>query len=204
MAAVRRSDERVYEYDVFISYKRVTGTVPAWIRTHFYPRLAELLDDNLDHDVKIFFDETVPSGSAWPVELQAALGRTRILLAVCSPKYFADEWCLAEWHSMVKREELVGMTTPERPQGLIYPVLYCDSDNFPGYAKQRKMRNVKPWNLPDPQFQASMAYLDFHREVERIVEELVRLIPQAPDWRSDWPVYTPLPGPPPTSHLPKF
>lgn len=197
----------MYEYDVFISYKRTTGTVPAWIRTHFYPRLSELLDDNLDHDVKIFYDETVPGGSAWPVELRAALGRTRILLAVCSPKYFRDEWCLAEWHSMVKREEVVGMATPEQPQGLIYPVIYCDSATFPDFAKQRKMRNFRPWNLPDPQFQASMAYLDFRREVAGIVEELVRLIALAPAWRPDWPVYTPSPGPPgpaTISHLPKF
>jgi len=70
----------VYEYDVFISYKRAGANVPAWIRTHFYPRLSELLDDNHDREVKIFFDDTIPGGTAWPLELRAALGRTRILL----------------------------------------------------------------------------------------------------------------------------
>ncbi|HYS37527.1 MAG TPA: TIR domain-containing protein, partial [Pseudonocardiaceae bacterium] len=178
----------MYEYDVFISYKRAGANVPAWIRTHFYPRLSELLDDNHDREVKIFFDDTIPGGTAWPLELRAALGRTRILLPVCSPKYFLDEWCLAEWHSMARREELVGMMSPERPQGLIYPVIFCDSETFPNYAKQRRMRSFRSWNQPYPQFQVTVEYLNFHREMERIAEELIKIIDQAPEWRPDWPV----------------
>lgn len=194
----------MYEYDVFISYKRAGANVPAWIRTHFYPRLSELLDDNHDREVKIFFDDTIPGGTAWPLELRAALGRTRILLPVCSPKYFLDEWCLAEWHSMARREELVGMMSPERPQGLIYPVIFCDSENFPNYAKQRRMRSFRSWNQPYPQFQVTIEYLDFHREMERIAEELIKVIEQAPEWRPDWPVATPVPDPPSTPRLPRF
>jgi len=194
----------VYEYDVFISYKRAGANVPAWIRTHFYPRLSELLDDNHDREVKIFFDDTIPGGTAWPLELRAALGRTRILLPVCSPKYFLDEWCLAEWHSMARREELVGMMSPERPQGLIYPVIFCDSETFPNYAKQRRMRSFRSWNQPYPQFQVTVEYLNFHREMERIAEELIKIIDQAPEWRPDWPVATPVPDPPSTPRLPRF
>jgi hypothetical protein len=195
---------RVYEYDVFISYKREGANVPAWIRTHFYPRLSELLNDNHDRDVKIFFDEMIPVGTAWPLELRAALLRTRILLPVCSPRYFLDEWCLAEWHSMARRERLVGMASPERPQGLIYPVIFCDSDNFPSYAKQRQMRNFRLWNQPYPQFQVTIEYLDFHREMERIALDLIKVIERAPEWRPDWPVDTPVPDPPGTPTLPRF
>jgi hypothetical protein len=194
----------VYEYDVFISYKRAGFNVPAWIRTHFYPRLSELLDDNLDRDVKIFFDELVPGGTSYPLQLQAALRRTRILLPVCSPTYFRDEWCLAEWHSMAKREELVGMLSPDRPQGLIYPVIFCDSESFPDYAKHRRMENFRTWNQPYPQFQTTLEYLAFHREVERIAEDLIKVIDQAPEWQPDWPVHTPMPDPPGTSRLPRF
>lgn len=194
---------RVYEYDVFLSYKRAGANVPAWIRNHFYPRLSELLDDNLDRDVKVFFDENIAGGVIWPRELRTALQRTRILLPVCSPKYFVDEWCLAEWHSMAQREKLVG-TSARQPWTLIYPVIFCDSANFPGYAMERRMRSFRDWNQPQPQFEASMGYLDFHREVGRIAEELVQLIDRAPAWRPDWPVHTPTPEPAQPPRLPRF
>ncbi|GAA5167488.1 MULTISPECIES: toll/interleukin-1 receptor domain-containing protein [Amycolatopsis] len=194
----------MYEYDVFLSYRRKGGTVPAWVRTHFHPRLAELLDDYLDHEAKIFFDDQVPAGTAWPLEVRNALQRAKVLVAVCSPKYFSSEWCLAEWHSMARREELTGLATPERPQGLIYPVIFCDSENFPKYAHERRMLDLKRWNQPYQQFQDSPAYLDFHRNLQVVATELAGLIAHAPEWRPDWPVETPLPDPPPTSRLPRF
>jgi hypothetical protein len=190
---------RVYEYDVFISYQR-GGTVPAWVRTHFYPRLSELLDDELTHEVRVFFDENVHAGGKWPEQLRAALRRTKILVAVCSPKYFQNEWCLAEWHSMARREELVGMAS----RSLIYPVIYCDSRNFPTYAHERRMVDLKDFNQPSPQFQDSPAYLDFYREVRRMAGELGELLETAPEWRADWPVSTPTADPPKTSSLPRF
>ncbi|GAB3888924.1 hypothetical protein GCM10029964_057420 [Kibdelosporangium lantanae] len=190
---------RVYEYDVFISYQR-GGTVPAWVRTHFYPRLSELLDDELTHEVRVFFDENVQAGGKWPEQLRAALRRTKILVAVCSPKYFQNEWCLAEWHSMARREELVGMAA----RSLIYPVIYCDSRNFPTYAHERRMVDLKDFNQPSPQFQDSPAYLDFYREVRRMAGELGELVETAPEWRPDWPVSTPTADPPKTSSLPRF
>ena len=126
-----------------------------------------------------------------------ALSRTRILLPVCSPRYFQDEWCLAEWHSMAKREEILGMSSQEKPEGLIYPVIFSDSRNFPQYARDRKMRNCRDWNQPYPQFQASQAYLGSTTRLDRIAEELVDIIEQAPPWRPDWPVTMPKPEPRP-------
>jgi hypothetical protein len=195
---------RVYEYDVFISYQRGRGNVPAWVRTHFYPRLSELLDDNADREVKVFFDEQARTGVKYPPELRNALQRARILVPVCSPGYFRSEWCLAEWRSMELREELVGMASPAKPQGLIYPVIFCDSKNFPEYAHERRMQDLKRWNQPYPQFQNSLAYLDFHSAVERIAEELADLIDQAPQWQPNWPVEMPTPEPPLPPSLPRF
>jgi hypothetical protein len=195
---------RVYEYDVYISYLRDRGTVPKWVRTHFYPRLSELLDDNADSNIKIFFDENVRSGATWPLELRSALQRTKILVPVCSPKYFQDQWCLAEWHSMARREKIVGMAAQAELRSLIYPVIFCDSKTFPDYAHERRMRDLKRWNQPYPQFQASSAYLDFHREVEQIAVDLADLIKQVPEWQPDWPVEMPIPEPPTTPSLPRF
>jgi hypothetical protein len=195
---------RVYEYDVFISYQRSGGLISSWVRNHFHPRLLELLDHSLDRDATVFFDENVPVGTGWPHELREALQRTRVLVPVCSPKYFLSELCLAEWHSMAEREQLIGRSSSAQVKPLIYPVIFCDSRNFPPYAHERPMRNLRQWNLPYEHFQATPAYLDFHHEVEKIAEELEELIESAPAWRPDWPVYTPEPGPPNRPRMPRF
>ena len=189
---------------MFISYQRGSQTVPRWIRSHFYPRLQEILDDTVDYDVKIFFDEQISGGTSWPPTLRNALQRTRLLLPVCSPKYFSDPWCLAEWHSMAKREELIGWASPDQPQGLIYPVIFSDSDNFPKYAKERRMQNFRQWNLHYEQFRTSLDYLKFHKAVELVADELVPLIERAPVWQTDWPVRTPPPQPVNQTRLPRF
>ncbi|WP_233598672.1 MULTISPECIES: toll/interleukin-1 receptor domain-containing protein [unclassified Amycolatopsis] len=189
----------VYEYDVFISYRRGGGDAPDWVRNHFLPRLRRLFDDNVDYDVKIFLEDSVPVGGKWPQEIRDALQRTRILIPVCSPKYFLDEWCLAEWHTMAKREEIVA-----KAGRLIYPVIFSDSEYYPGYAHERRMRSFRNWNKPHPQYQNTLEYLDFDREVERMVEELVEIIAQAPPWCPEWPVETPSPEPPRPSKLPRF
>ncbi|TCO55825.1 hypothetical protein EV192_107248 [Actinocrispum wychmicini] len=66
------------------------------------------------------------------------------------------------------------------------------------------MHDLKEWNCPDPQFQDSLQFLDFHQQVERIAEELADLIDRAPAWRPDWPARTPVPDPPRTSRLPRL
>jgi hypothetical protein len=195
---------RVYEYDVFISYQRTSRTVPLWIKNHFYPRLSESLDDNADFEVKIFYDEETPFGVSWPMKLRGALMRTRIVVAVCSPKYFLDEWCLAEWHSMAQREEMVGLGSVDQPEGLIYPVIFSDSENFPQYAKDRRMRSCREWNQPEAQLQASVAYREFRQVMEKIATDLLGIIERAPEWCADWPVRMPRPDPPRRVRLPRF
>ncbi|WIV55188.1 toll/interleukin-1 receptor domain-containing protein [Amycolatopsis nalaikhensis] len=191
----------MYEYDVFISYQRSGHDVPAWVRNHFHPRLTEVLDNNLYRDVKVFLDDQIPTGANWPGQLRSALLRTRVLVPVCSPKYFKDEWCLAEWHSMAKREELAG---DGHPRQLIYPVIFCDSWNFPDYASERRMRDLHKWSQPFEHYQATPEYIGFNEQIGQIAKELEELIELAPDWRADWPVLTPAPEPPKRARMPRF
>ncbi|MEV7098249.1 toll/interleukin-1 receptor domain-containing protein [Amycolatopsis sp. NPDC051045] len=194
----------MYEYDVFISYRRTASDISAWIRHHFHPRLSEVLDNNRYEDVKIFFDDQVRVGSSWPAELRSALQSSRVLVPVCSPKYFRDEWCLAEWASMAEREALTAVPSAEHRRQLIYPVVFCDSRNFPEWAHQRRLRDLQQWNHPFEHFQTAPAYLDFNQEIKRIADELEELIEGAPDWRDDWPVRTPAPEPPKRARMPRF
>ncbi|MBE1494553.1 hypothetical protein H4696_001653 [Amycolatopsis lexingtonensis] len=187
----------MYEYDVFISYQRTGRDISAWVKNHFHPRLAEVLDNNLYRDARIFCDDRVPTGTSWPDEWRTALRHTRVLVPVCSPKYFRDEWCLAEWYSMAKREELTSGP-------LIYPVIFCDSRNFPEWAHERRMRDLQQWNHPFEHFQLTPAYLEFNHKIAEIAKELEELIERAPDWRADWPVLTPAPEPPKPARMPRF
>ncbi|WP_208720569.1 TIR domain-containing protein [Amycolatopsis circi] len=191
----------MYHYDVFISYLRTADPIARWVRNHFHPRLRELLDGNLDREVRVFFDGSVRVGGKWPDELRSALRHTRVLVPVCSPKYFYNEWCRAEWASMERREELAG---GDCPTTLIYPVIYCDSKNFPSFAHERRMQDLTEWNHPYEQFEVSPKYIAFHDQMNRIAKEIEELVSAAPAWCPDWPVLTPRPDVPPVSRLPRL
>lgn len=179
----------MYQYDVFISYDRESRTVRPWVDRHFHPRLIDALDDNVAEKVEVFCDQSGSSGAKWPQTLRSALGNAKILVAVYSPKYFTREWCMAEWHSMAEREEVA----ETGGRGLIYPVIYSDSDSFPEYATQRWMADMRKWRQPDVQFQDSLAYLDFRDAVDDLAVALVDGIRQSPAWQQ-WPVRQPVPG----------
>ncbi|GAA3045903.1 toll/interleukin-1 receptor domain-containing protein [Actinokineospora globicatena] len=180
----------MYEYDVYISYDRESETVSPWVRHHFYPRLKELLNDNLPKKVQVFFDQEVGIGAKWPDALYEALRCTRVLVAVLSPMYFESEWCVAEWDSMVQREEDMGMHT----YGLIYPVTYSDSRHFPDWATRRRPLDLRPWNQPPINYQDTHAYFDFRKAVERLAESMVDAVLKPPDWQPDWPILQPVPS----------
>ncbi|MDQ3789983.1 MAG: toll/interleukin-1 receptor domain-containing protein [Actinomycetota bacterium] len=186
-----------YEFDVFISYRR-EGNPYKWVRNHFHPRLKDHLADHLRHDPKVFIDEGMEVGSVWPDQLEDALKRTRILVPVCSPQYFRSRWCLAEWHSMAAREKLLGHS------GLIYPVLFSDSDNFPSFARERSWRDLKKWNHPDPVFQQTVRWIDFLQEIEDVAIELSKRLDMVPPWQPDWPTERPDPPMPGMTPLPRF
>ncbi|MEV4146829.1 TIR domain-containing protein [Amycolatopsis sp. NPDC049691] len=194
----------MYEYDVFISYQRAATDISAWIRHHFHPRLLEVLGNNRYEDVRIFFDDQVRVGAQWPAELSSALQRSRVLVPVCSPKYFRDEWCLAEWATMEEREALTAGPRRDHGSPLIYPVIFCDSRNFPDWAHARRPRDLQQWNHPFEHFQAAPAYLEFNQQIKQVATELEDLIVRAPEWRDDWPVRTPAPEPPKRARMPRF
>jgi len=186
-----------YEFDVFISYRR-EGNPYKWVRNHFHPRLTDHLADHLRDDPKVFIDEGMEVGSVWPDRLEEALNRTRILVPVFSPQYFRSRWCLAEWHSMVEREKLLGRSR------LIYPVLFSDSDNFPSFARERSWRDLKKWNHPDPVFQQTVRWIDFLQEIEKVAIDLAALVDEVPSWEPGWPAQRPDPPMPGMTPVPRF
>jgi hypothetical protein len=192
-----------YEFDVFISYIR-SGNPRDWVHHNFLPRLRNCLADHLADEPRVFVDEEMDRAMNWPLRLENALNHSRIMVAVFSPQYFRSPWCLAELRTMEAREQLFGLNSVAQPHGLIYPVLFSDSENFPAYARDRSWRDLKVWNRPDVVFQQTVQWIDFHQQVEDMAIELAKLLPRVPDWQPDWPGYRPDPPFRTATPLPRF
>jgi hypothetical protein len=190
-------------YDVFLSYSRKGGS-PGWVHHHFLPKLRDCLTDEIGYVPTIFVDQGMAVGSRWPDELANALRRSKILVSIYSPQYFRSEWCVAEWHSMADRERMLGLTSPELTTGLIFPVLYSDSQNFPEYGRDRMWHDMKGLDRPEPGFQGTADWHEFHKRMRTIAVDVERLLLQAPPWQPEWPVRRPEVEIPPTTRFPGF
>lgn len=174
---------------------------------HFYPKLRECLADQIAPAPRLFLDKEMERGVSWPERLEKALHRSKIMISVLSPPYFTSPWCTAELCNMRAREEFLGLATADRPQGLIYPVLYSDSVNFPELAKplRRSWWDFKAFAMPEKVFQKSRAWVPFHYKVTEFAQDLVELLQQVPEWQPDWPaVQRPDPVLRPPVPIPRF
>ena len=132
-----------YQYDVFLSYS-FKEDVRDWVAEKFYPNFVRLLDtefvelsllypdliesgryrppqDAAEDAKKRIYDAKVmtQAGDVWSDELQGALRRSRVLVAICSPHYFASRYCRSEWRNF-----------KERGPNLIIPVIYYGSNEL--------------------------------------------------------------------------
>jgi hypothetical protein len=179
-----------YEFDVFLSYSRKGGS-PGWVHNHFLPKLRDCLTDETGYTPKVFVDQEMEAGTVWPIRLEEVLTRSKILVSIYSPQYFQSQWCRAEWESMAERERLLGLASPELTKGLIFPVLYSDSHNFPQYGLDRMWHDMKGLDNPDLMFQQSLDWLEFHRRMRRIAADVEQLLLKVPPWQPGWPVLRP-------------
>jgi hypothetical protein len=193
-----------YEYDIFISYSRY-GSVQKWILNHFHAKLMDCLADEIAPTPRVYIDRLMERAVHWPSSLQRALHRSKIMLQVLAPPYFESEWCQAEWHSMRERQSMLGLAGLDVPQGLIYSVLYGDSDSFPIEARESSWVDFKDFANPDLAFRKTKKYGSFHWKVRDLARDLVELLPQVPEWQPDWPlIVKPDPVLRPVTPMPRF
>ncbi|WP_197522906.1 toll/interleukin-1 receptor domain-containing protein [Actinokineospora pegani] len=193
----------VYEYDVFISFDRKAAHVAEWVTRHFAPMLKRYLQDNIG-DVAVFTPAGTRSGDRWPRLLERALLGARLLIPVCTPNYFRDEWCMAEWKSMEERERVLGMASRKIPNGLIHPVIFGDSETYPSYAHERTPQDCREYAYGGAFFESSADYLGFERLLREFAVELTAVLAGVPSWRADFPVRTPAPEDPLVPALPRL
>jgi hypothetical protein len=183
-----------YEYDLFLSYKRA-GDVPAWVTNHFYPVLRNALTDLLPSPPRIFLDTEQEVGVRWPDNLARALQRSRYLLAVWTVPYFQSAWCMAEWKTIQRREQILGWGTQQNPLGLVYPVIFADGDNFPEEARiVQARRDLSRWAIPLPGFKETPTYIEFYQAMRDVAVTLAARLDDVPAWQPNWPVIRPKPN----------
>jgi hypothetical protein len=185
-----KAEKQDYIYDVFLSYRR-RPPVFDWVHNHFLPMLKEWLPLFMPYEPLIFIDEQPEIDTEWSDDLRSALKMSRCLLSIWAPDYFRSPWCLAELHSIRERERLLGLRTSQNPFGLIYPVVFCDGENFPSEFQRFPRKDLRQWNCPHLAFKNTEGIVGLNREVQSVAEELAQLIQKAPDWRGDWPIVTP-------------
>ncbi len=180
-----------YTFDVFLSYSRKDPVLP-WVRYFFKPLLEAWLRESMPEEPLIFRDEdSLETGTSWPLALQQGLHRSKVFVAVLSPSYFRSPWCRAEWKSFRQRENQLGLRTQGSVRGLIYPICFFDGDSFPPDAKDIQHRDLRSWNRASPAFQRTAAYDEFISVMQNIAEELAALLRTVPDWREDFPILLP-------------
>lgn len=178
----------MYEFDVFISYKR-TSLAREWLQKYFVPKLESFLTDSLPTPPRVFVDErNIEHGAIWRTEISNALKRSKCLVAVLNAPYFTSQYCRAEWQSFVKREVILNATGT-----LIKPVQFYDGEHFDPSAHARQIIDMRPWATSAPAFPETREFLIF----EQAVKGLAALLSDThgpilmPATYQDWPVVDP-------------
>lgn len=174
-----------YKYDIFISYRRNPETL-GWINDHFEPLLSLRVELELQRKPKIYIDKQMESGSAWPAALGAALGQSRMLIALWTGNYLASVWCTEELSQMLVREKEAKLRTAAKPNGLIFPAFIHDGDSFPP-----DLAYIQPFEIQSS-FNPRMAKNSQRAEeldaaLAAQAPAIATSIQSAPSWRKEWP-----------------
>jgi Mrp family chromosome partitioning ATPase len=170
-----------YEFDLYISYAR-GGTTSLWLRNHFLPMISAELELSMGEPCRIFADiSDVATGSDWPLRLNAALVRSRCLLALLTSSYFNSEWCLRELLTFVDREKRTGARAH-----LLVPAIAHDGESFPSYIKERQSFDFRRYLITAPAFSTTASFVDFELMVRRLAEQLAVSIRSAPPYDPAW------------------
>lgn len=182
----------MYKYDVFISYKR-GGLREEWMKELFMPWFTELLDEafanhGLEHP-EIFFDQNnIAGGSNWQVTLRDAIAKSKFMVSICTPSYFArSEWCLREFVAMYYRTKSLGFLSAANQEGLVYPLMKQKIENLPPFAQVIQFLDYSKFNQNGPAFKLTKEYLEFQEKVRADTNEIAKFIKtKTPPWRAEF------------------
>lgn len=176
----------MYEYDIFISYRRNEEAV-GWITNHLIPLVQLRLEMELGYTPKVFLDEQIELGATWPLALGQALGRSKTLLVLWSKNYLASPWCLQELGMMLRREQATGLRSVSNPRGLVIPVFIHDGEAFPADLQHIQHIDIKKcFNVRMVRDGARAEELD--ATLATHAPAIAECIENAPPWDATWPI----------------
>jgi hypothetical protein len=177
--------ERDYAYDVFVSYTR-DHPVGTWVSERFLRDFVGYLNEELGHKARVFYDrDELAPGDNWKQEIQRGLKESKVLVAVCSARYFGDsEYCQTEWYTF--GDVSVGDWTVHRPR---IPLKYNDGDSFPEEANSTQQIDFSNANLIIEAFYKNDARaIVYEDNVRRLAKAVVKAIGNAPEFSEGFPV----------------
>ncbi|MBK7439720.1 MAG: toll/interleukin-1 receptor domain-containing protein [Saprospiraceae bacterium] len=174
----------MYEYEVFLSYKR--GKIrEEWLHEIFKPLFEMQLEESLGHRCNIFIDQkTIPPGVDWPDYLSEALSKSKCLVAILSPSYFGSQWCMKEFNAMHYRQtELRKKKILAKEYSVIVPfVKQGPMDVFPDFVDRIQLLDYSMFNKIGEAFKKSELYLEMQGKIERDAQQTAQMIKNAPAW----------------------
>ena len=181
-----------YAYDVFLSYTRdhPAGT---WVKDRFLKDFRGYLSEELGQRARIFFDqEVIQTGEDWGARLHWGLRHSKVLVAVCSARYFNDsEYCEMEWHSFANRPRV--------------PVRYNDGDRFPADAKRTQQADFSECNfLVEAFYRNDQRAVNYEDNVRKLARAAVAQILNAPPFDPTFPIHLPTKAPSKRMPLPRI
>jgi hypothetical protein len=181
----RAWETMTYRYDVFVSYPRERDH-QLWVREIFIEAFKLHLTQDLGRPPKIFYDQIILDGSAWPEKLKAALATSRLLVPVWSINYFFSDWCMGECAVFLHREQRLGYRTTANPCGLIQPIRLFDGKKYPSFAQQIQSLDVTEFNLISENYKKTEQYFGLLKLVKGWTPSVADAITGCPDWSEEW------------------
>jgi len=174
----------MYEYDAFFSYKRH--------RRHddWHSELMQQIEYWVSLDlgkpnVNIFFDNnSIDNGHQFDSVIAGALSRSKVLISLRSPLYFASAYCKAELDTFIERERHLG-----KPTGaLIACANFHDGETFPSPYATMQSENFSDFtSISGEHFWKSPKGLEFESKIKQFSMKVAAKIRSAPDWMDTFP-----------------
>lgn len=180
--ARRGSPSDLYEYDVFLSYRRANAW-PRFVDTIFLPMLRHWLEAEMGEPPRIFFDvDEIETGESWPYRLARGVALSKVMVCLWSNEYFHSPWCEAELSHMLARVETIG---DRPPLPLILAVVIHDGERVSAdlsYIQALPIQEyANPWLAPgSPNAEA------LSRLIRRFAAHIYRAIRLAPACDPNW------------------
>ena len=137
-----------YEYDIFVSYRRSDDDWVRGTKENFMRAVSSLLRPSIGKYIRVFVDEDIETGTAWPNKLANALSKSKLLVPILSRDYFQSNWCRLELALMLEREKKCGLRCADCPEGLVVPVVIDDGDCFPDPIKAIQASHIHQYANP--------------------------------------------------------